>query len=137
VGKSSPTSGRGGLTHVTYRSHADRRSLPASTVTIDGADRSTVKGPKGTLSHAVASSRSRSSASEDGTLAVIRPDDERASRSLHGLTRTLDRQHDHRRHPGLRARRLEISGTGYRVAAKGQRPGVRPGLQPPGRGRGT
>ena len=56
-------------------------------VTIDGP-RVTVKGPKGTLSHTVVSPITVAKA-EDGALAVTRPDDERESRSRHGLTRTL------------------------------------------------
>jgi large subunit ribosomal protein L6 len=48
----------------------------------------TVKGPKGTLSHSVAAPITVDRA-EDGTIEVKRPDDERISKSLHGLTRTL------------------------------------------------
>ncbi len=48
----------------------------------------TVKGPKGTLSHAVANPITVDHG-EDGVVEVKRPDDERESRSLHGLTRTL------------------------------------------------
>jgi large subunit ribosomal protein L6 len=55
-------------------------------VTIDG-QQVTVKGPKGTLSHVVAEPITVSQ--EDGTIAVSRPDDERVSKSLHGLSRTL------------------------------------------------
>ena len=47
----------------------------------------TVKGPKGTLSHTVAAPITVEK--NDGVLEVKRPDDERESRSLHGLTRTL------------------------------------------------
>ena len=56
-------------------------------VTIDGRA-VTVKGPKGTLTHSVAEPIVVERA-EDGAIAVQRPDDERRSRSLHGLTRTL------------------------------------------------
>ena len=48
----------------------------------------TVKGPKGTLSHTVAEPI-KVDRDDDGTLHVARPDDERESRSLHGLSRTL------------------------------------------------
>jgi large subunit ribosomal protein L6 len=48
----------------------------------------TVKGPKGTLSHRVVEPITVDR-SEDGTLEVKRPDDDRESRSRHGLTRTL------------------------------------------------
>jgi large subunit ribosomal protein L6 len=55
---------------------------------------------------------------EDGTLVVTRPDDERASRALHGLTRTLVSNMVTRVTQGYE-KGLEIVGTGYRVAAKG------------------
>jgi large subunit ribosomal protein L6 len=85
-------------------------------VTIDGAD-VTVKGPKGTLSHAVAAPITVAKA-EDGSLTVARPDDERASRSLHGLTRTLVANMVTGVTQGY-TKKLEIVGTGYRVVAKG------------------
>ena len=47
----------------------------------------TVKGPKGSLAHTVA--EPIAVGLEDGQLTVSRPDDERSSRSLHGLTRSL------------------------------------------------
>src|SRR5471030_3233046 len=56
-------------------------------VAIDG-QLVTVKGPKGTLSHTVAVPITVARA-DDGTIAVARPDDERVSKSLHGLSRTL------------------------------------------------
>jgi large subunit ribosomal protein L6 len=92
-------------------------SVPAGvTVDIDGAT-VTVKGPKGELSHVVASPIEVAKA-EDGTLEVTRPDDERSSRSLHGLTRTLVNNMVIGVTEGY-SKALEISGTGYRVAAKG------------------
>ncbi|NBO46062.1 MAG: 50S ribosomal protein L6 [Actinobacteria bacterium] len=86
------------------------------TVTIDGAT-VTVKGPKGELSHTVASPITVEQA--DGTVTVSRPDDERASRSLHGLTRTLIANMVLGVTQGY-SKTLLITGTGYRVAAKGQ-----------------
>ena len=92
-------------------------TVPAGVdVTIEGAD-VTVKGPKGTLSHSVAAPITVERA-EDGTLRVSRPDDERASRSLHGLTRTLVANMVSGVTEGY-TKKLEIVGTGYRVAAKG------------------
>jgi large subunit ribosomal protein L6 len=85
-------------------------------VTLDG-QAVTVKGPKGTLSHVV-SEPIRVEKAEDGTLAVTRPDDERASRSLHGLTRTLVNNMVVGVTEGY-AKAMEIRGVGYRVAAKG------------------
>ena len=92
-------------------------SVPAGvTVDIDGAT-VTVKGPKGTLTHEVASPIEVAK-DEDGTLAVTRPNDERVSRSLHGLTRTLVANMVTGVTDGY-SKALEISGTGYRVVAKG------------------
>ena len=92
-------------------------TIPAGVdVTIDGAE-VTVKGPKGTLSHKVAAPIAVELA-DDGTLAVTRPDDERTSRSLHGLTRTLVANMVTGVTEGY-TKKLEIVGTGYRVVAKG------------------
>ncbi len=92
-------------------------TVPAGVdVTIEGAD-VTVKGPKGTLSHSVATPISIARA-DDGSLTVSRPDDERASRSLHGLTRTLVANMVSGVTEGY-TKRMEIVGTGYRVVAKG------------------
>jgi large subunit ribosomal protein L6 len=84
-------------------------------VTIDGRD-VTVKGPKGILTHAVAAPITVER--EDGTLRVVRPDDERTSRALHGLTRTLISNMVVGVTQGYE-KKLEIVGTGYRVQAKG------------------
>ncbi len=85
-------------------------------VTLDG-QRVTVKGPKGTLSHTVPAPITIERA-EDGTLVVSRPDDERESRSLHGLTRSLVANMVTGVTDGY-AKGMEIRGVGYRVAAKG------------------
>jgi len=84
-------------------------------VAIDEA-RVTVKGPKGTLSHTVAAPITVAQA--DGTLEVRRPDDERNSRSLHGLTRTLINNMVVGVTDGYE-KKLEIVGVGYRVLSKG------------------
>ena len=92
-------------------------SVPSGvTVDIDGST-VTVKGPKGSLSHEVAAPITVAKA-EDGTLEVTRPNDERVSRSLHGLTRTLVSNMVVGVTDGY-TKALEISGTGYRVVAKG------------------
>ena len=85
-------------------------------VTLDG-QLVTVKGPKGTLSHTVPAPLTIER-SEDGTLQVVRPDDERESRSLHGLTRSLVANMVTGVTDGY-AKAMEIRGVGYRVAAKG------------------
>ena len=84
-------------------------------VTIDGRT-VTVKGPKGTLSHTVAAPITVETA--DGTLEVRRPDDERQSKALHGLSRTLVANMITGVTQGY-VKKLEISGVGYRVQAKG------------------
>ena len=85
-------------------------------VSIDGQT-VTVKGPKGTLSHRVAEPITVSA--EDGTIAVLRPDDERESKALHGLSRTLIANMVTGVTDGY-VKRLEIVGTGYRVTAEGK-----------------
>lgn len=85
-------------------------------VSIDG-QLVTVKGPKGTLSHTVAEPIAVAKA-DDGVLAVTRPNDERVSKSLHGLSRTLIANMVIGVTDGY-TKNLEIVGTGYRVAAKG------------------
>ena len=76
----------------------------------------TVKGPKGTLSHTVAAPITVDKS--DGVLEVKRPDDERNSRALHGLTRTLINNMVVGVTDGYE-KRLEIVGVGYRVLSKG------------------
>ena len=85
-------------------------------VTIDG-QHVTVKGPKGTLSHTVAEPITVKRG-DDGALSVARPDDERESRSLHGLSRTLIANMVTGVTSGY-TKTLEIVGTGYRVQARG------------------
>jgi large subunit ribosomal protein L6 len=84
-------------------------------VSIDGAT-VMVKGPKGTLSHAVAAPIVVEQG--EGVLDVKRPDDERESRSLHGLTRTLVNNMVVGVTEGYE-KKLEIVGVGYRVLSKG------------------
>jgi large subunit ribosomal protein L6 len=85
-------------------------------VSIDGSE-VTVKGPKGTLSHTVVNPISVEKA-EDGTLQVTRPNDERAAKERHGLTRTLINNMIVGVTTGY-TKVLEISGVGYRVIPKG------------------
>ena len=85
-------------------------------VTIEGQD-VRVKGPKGQLSHTVAEPITVARG-EDGTLDVQRPDDERRSKALHGLSRTLINNMVIGVTDGDE-KKLEIVGVGYRVIAKG------------------
>ncbi|MGE9807499.1 MULTISPECIES: 50S ribosomal protein L6 [unclassified Janibacter] len=75
-----------------------------------------VKGPKGELSHVVATPITVEKG-EDG-IVVSRPDDHRDSRALHGLTRSLINNMVLGVTEGY-VKKLEIHGTGYRVANKG------------------
>jgi large subunit ribosomal protein L6 len=77
----------------------------------------TVKGPKGTLSHTVVEPITVDRG-EDGSVEVKRPDDERESRSRHGLTRTLIANMVQGVTQGYE-KKLEIVGVGYRVLSKG------------------
>ena len=85
-------------------------------VTIDGRA-VMVKGPKGQLSLTVPEPISVGRG-DDGAVEVTRPNDERESRSLHGLTRSLINNMVLGVTEGYE-KKLEIHGTGYRVANKG------------------
>lgn len=85
------------------------------TVSIDGRAVS-VKGPKGELSLTVAAPIEVTL--EQGQVLVTRPDDERESRSLHGLTRTLIANQIVGVTEGY-SKGLEVVGTGYRVQSTG------------------
>ena len=100
-------------------SRIGRLPVPVPTgveVSIAG-QRVTVKGPKGALEHTVA--EPIAVGLQDGQLTVTRPDDERSSRSLHGLTRSLIANMVTGVTDGYE-KRLEIVGTGYRVQARGE-----------------
>ncbi len=75
-----------------------------------------VKGPKGTLERDLP--RDITIRQDDGMLLVERPDDERAHRALHGLTRSLVNNMVVGVTIGFR-KDLEIVGVGYRAIAKG------------------
>ena len=91
-------------------------SVPSGVeVAINGSDVS-VKGPKGELGMSV--DGPIEAKLEENTITVTRPDDERESRSLHGLTRTLINNMIVGVTDGY-SKKLELHGTGYRVLAKG------------------
>ena len=77
-----------------------------------------VKGPKGTLSQHVVREPITVAQAESGELEVSRPNDERVSSSLHGLTRTLVANMVIGVTDGYE-KKLEIVGVGYRVISKG------------------
>ena len=92
-------------------------ALPSGVeVTIAGQQVS-VKGPKGALSLAVPSPIQVSQ--ESGVLTIIRPNEERATRSLHGLSRTLVANMVTGVTEGYTLS-IEIVGVGFRVAEKGK-----------------
>jgi len=90
--------------------------IPAgATVSVDGQIVA-VKGPKGELTLVIA--EPIQATVEDNQVLVSRPDDERSSRALHGLTRSLIANQIIGVTQGY-SKGLEVVGTGYRVAAKG------------------
>ncbi|MCH3913901.1 MAG: 50S ribosomal protein L6 [Acidaminococcaceae bacterium] len=76
-----------------------------------------VKGPKGELSRQI--SKILKIEQKDGVITVTRPNDERESRSLHGLSRTLINNMIVGVTTGF-SKSLEIQGVGYRAAMKGK-----------------
>jgi large subunit ribosomal protein L6 len=100
-------------------SRIGRLPIPVpSGVDVTVAERTvTVKGPKGTLSHTVAAPITVDRG-DDGAIEVSRPNDERQSKSLHGLTRTLIANMVQGVTEGYE-KRLEIVGVGYRVLSRG------------------
>jgi large subunit ribosomal protein L6 len=100
-------------------SRIGRKPIPVPAgvdVVIDGPTVK-VKGPKGELQHTLAAPITAEKA-EDGTLNVVRPNDERKAKELHGLSRTLINNMIVGVTEGYK-KTLEIAGTGYRVTAKG------------------
>ncbi|MBO4887556.1 MAG: 50S ribosomal protein L6 [Firmicutes bacterium] len=76
----------------------------------------TVKGPKGTLTRTF--SPAMTLKQENGHISVIRPNDEKENKALHGLTRALL----HNMVVGVTTgfeKVLEINGVGYRAAKQG------------------
>ena len=100
-------------------SRIGRKPIPVPSgvdIKVDGST-VTVKGPKGELTHTVAEPITVGKG-DDGQYYVARPDDERKSKELHGLSRTLIANMVVGVTEGYR-KSLEIAGTGYRVTAKG------------------
>ena len=89
---------------------------PAVEIEIEDGNAVTVKGPKGSLSRQF--SPIMELRRENGSVVVERPDNERESRSLHGLSRTLLNNMVVGVTDGFR-RELEIHGVGYRAALDG------------------
>ena len=85
-------------------------------VKIDG-HHITVKGPKGTLEQDF--HKDMSVSFDNGVIEVTRPNDDKAPRSLHGLTRSLLSNMVVGVTEGFK-KELEVNGVGYRVAKDGK-----------------
>ena len=91
-------------------------TVPAGVeVKIEG-NKVTVKGPKGTLEREF--HKDMKINLEGNVITVVRPDDEPANRSLHGLTRTLLNNMIEGTLNEF-TRKLEVNGVGYRASKKG------------------
>ena len=94
-------------------------TIPAGVeVKVDENNHITVKGPKGTLEMTAVPQMKIEV--DNGVLHVIRPDDEKENRALHGLTRSLV----HNMVVGVTegfSKNLEVNGVGYRVAKEGKK----------------
>ena len=91
-------------------------AIPAGVkVTVDG-NKVTVAGPKGTLDSTF--NAKMAIAVEGENVVVSRPDDEKESKALHGLTRTLISNMVTGVSEGF-TKDLEVIGVGYRVAKQG------------------
>ena len=93
-------------------------AIPAG-VTVDVAENNTVtvKGPKGTLVRALPASMKIEQ--ENGELKIVRPNDQKKEKALHGLTRALL----HNMVVGVTdgfTKTLELNGVGYRALKKGK-----------------
>ncbi len=94
-------------------------AVPAG-ITVDIAENNkvTVKGPKGTLERTLAPEMEIKQ--ENDTITVLRPNDLKKMKSLHGLTRTLINNMIIGVSQGYE-KVLEINGVGYRAAKQGKK----------------
>ena len=94
-------------------------SIPAGVdVKIEAGNLVTVKGPKGTLTQQLHPAMTITQ--EGDVIHVTRPNDEKANRSLHGLTRTLLHNMIVGVTEGFK-KELDVNGVGYRVAKEGNK----------------
>ena len=92
--------------------------IPAGVdVTVDGNNHVTVKGPKGSIEQTLVPQMKITV--KDGLVHVERHDDEKESRSLHGLTRSLINNMVLGVTEGF-SKNLEINGVGYRASKEGK-----------------
>ncbi len=93
-------------------------TIPAGvTVTVEDGNVVTVKGPKGTLTQTLSPIMNISV--DNGVVTVARADDEKQTRSLHGLTRALLNNMVRGVTEGF-SKELEINGVGYRAQKEGK-----------------
>ena len=93
-------------------------TVPAGvTVSVAAGNVVTVKGPKGELKRALSAEMTINQ--EGNVITVTRPSDEKAHRSLHGLTRTLLNNMVIGVVDGYK-KELDVNGVGYRVAKEGK-----------------
>ena len=94
-------------------------AIPAG-VTVEVAENNmvTVKGPKGTLTRVFPAEISFEQ--EDGQVNVKRPDDQKKTRALHGLSRSLLNNMVVGVTNGFE-KKLEVNGVGYRAAKQGKK----------------
>ena len=93
-------------------------TVPAGvTVNVAEGNVVTVKGPKGELTRALSAEMTINQ--EGNVITVTRPSDEKAHRSLHGLTRTLLNNMIVGVTDGYK-KELDVNGVGYRVAKDGK-----------------
>ena len=90
--------------------------MPSGVETSVDGDTVTVKGPKGTLTQVISPRISVSV--DDGVITVARENEERESRALHGLTRSLLANMVTGVSVGY-SKELQAVGVGYRAALKG------------------
>ena len=109
-------------------------SIPAGVdVKIEAGNLVTVKGPKGTLTQQLHPAMTITQ--EGDVIHVTRPNDEKANRSLHGLTRTLLHNMIVGVTEGFK-KELDVNGVGYRVAKEGNKLVMNLGFSPSGHRRG-
>lgn len=87
------------------------------TMTVDGNNLVTVKGPKGTLTQQMPADISISQ--QDSTITVTRPSEAKQHKALHGLTRSLLNNMVVGTSTGFQ-KILEINGVGYRATKTGK-----------------